>query len=226
MHDGADPVRMSARKHTPSQPKFMRDKVRELEELNLMYKNSEAEWASSPLILSKPGPNQYRMTVDLRVPKASTKPIAWPMSKFQDELHDLNDSEVFATLHFCQGYWHIPLHRYFQYYQSILTPDAVYTPTSEIYGTRNATQNLKSVLIVMMDEIKSNIKVWLDDCLLYTKTENDLLATLDFFFKQCQKNGSKLHARNCVLLATIVRYCGRLITKDGVRFNLFCRPDQ
>jgi hypothetical protein len=32
----------------------------------------------------------------------------------------------------------------------------------------------------MMDEIKSNSKVWLNDCLLRTKTEDDLLATLFF----------------------------------------------
>jgi hypothetical protein len=71
----------------------------------------------------------------------------------------------------------------------------------------------------MMDDIKSNFKVWLDDCLLHTKTENDLLTTLNFFFKQCQKYGLKPHASKCVLFATTVRYCERLITKDGVRFD-------
>jgi hypothetical protein len=48
---------------------------------------------------------------------------------------------------------------------------------------------------------------------------DDLLAILNFFFKQCQKYGLKLHASKCVLFATTVRYCGRLITKDGVRFD-------
>jgi hypothetical protein len=71
----------------------------------------------------------------------------------------------------------------------------------------------------MMDDIKSNIKVWLDDCLLHTKTEDDFLATLNFFFKKFQEHGLKLHASNCVLFETTVRYCGRLITKDGVRFD-------
>jgi hypothetical protein len=71
----------------------------------------------------------------------------------------------------------------------------------------------------MMDDIKSNNKVWLDDCLLHTKTEDDLLATLNFFFKKCQEHGLKLHASKCVLFASTVRYFGRLITKDGVRFD-------
>jgi hypothetical protein len=71
----------------------------------------------------------------------------------------------------------------------------------------------------MMDNIKSNIKVWLNDCLLHTKTEYDLLATLNFFFKQCQKCGLKLHASKCVLFATTVWYCGNVITKDGLRYD-------
>jgi hypothetical protein len=29
----------------------------------------------------------------------------------------------------------------------------------------------------------------------------------------------KLHASKCMLLEATVRYCGRLITKDGVRFD-------
>jgi hypothetical protein len=111
LRNGAEPVRMSARKYAPPQLKFMRDKIRELEELGLVVKNTGAEWASPPLILPKPGPDQYRMTVDLRVPNASTKPTTWPMPNLQDELHDLHGSEVFATLDFCQGYWQIPLHK-------------------------------------------------------------------------------------------------------------------
>jgi hypothetical protein len=86
LRDGAEPVRISARKYAPPQLKL----IRELEELGLVYKNTGAEWASPPLILPKPGPDQYRMTVDLRVPNASTKPTAWPMHNLQDELHDLH----------------------------------------------------------------------------------------------------------------------------------------
>jgi hypothetical protein len=60
-------MRMLARKYAPPQLKFMRDKIHELEELRSMYKKTGTEWASPPLILPKPGPDQYRMTVDLRI---------------------------------------------------------------------------------------------------------------------------------------------------------------
>jgi RNase H-like domain found in reverse transcriptase/Reverse transcriptase (RNA-dependent DNA polymerase) len=141
------------------------------------------------------------------------------MPNLQDELHDLHGSEVFATLDFCQGCWQIHLHKDSQDFQSFITPDGVYTPTRVLHGTRNATQHLQSVIIVMMDDIKSNIKVWLDDCLLHTKTEDNLLAILKFFVKKCQEHGLKLHASKCVLFATTVRYFENLITKNGVRFD-------
>jgi hypothetical protein len=43
LRDGAEPVRMSACKYAPPQLKFMRDKIHELEELGLIYKNTRAE---------------------------------------------------------------------------------------------------------------------------------------------------------------------------------------
>jgi hypothetical protein len=47
-------------------------------------------------------------------------------------------------------------------------------------------------------------KLWLEDCLLHTKTEDDSLATLSFLLKLYQKYGLKLHARKYVLFATMV----------------------
>jgi Reverse transcriptase (RNA-dependent DNA polymerase) len=93
------------------------------------------------------------------------------------------------------------------------------TLTTHWSGRQNTTQHLQSVIVVMMEDIESNIKVWLDDCLLHTKTEDDLLATLNFLLKQCREHGLKLHASKCVLFATTVQYFVRLITKDGVRFD-------
>jgi hypothetical protein len=71
----------------------------------------------------------------------------------------------------------------------------------------------------MMDDIKSNIKVRQNDCLLYTKNEDDLLATFNFVLRQCQKFEFNLHAIKFVLFATVLRDLERKITKDGVPFD-------
>jgi hypothetical protein len=48
------------------------------------------------------------------------------------------------------------------------------------------------------------------------KTEDDVLATLNFFFEECQKHGLNFYISKCMLFATMMRYCGRLFTKVGV----------
>jgi hypothetical protein len=111
------------------------------------------------------------------------------------------------------------VHKDSQDYQSFITPDGVYRPTRVLHGTRDATQHLQSVLGVMMDDVKSNIKVWLDDCLLHTEIEDEFLTTLNFLFKECQEHGLKLHTNKCVLFATTVRYCGRSIFKKVICFD-------
>jgi RNase H-like domain found in reverse transcriptase len=88
-----------------------------------------------------------------------------------------------------------------------------------LHGTRNATQHLQSILVMMMENIKENIKVWLDDCLLHAKTENLLLGVLRIFLTECATHGLKLHASKCVLFARDVKYCGRNINKDGVLYD-------
>jgi hypothetical protein len=43
LREGTEPVRMSARKYAPPLLNFMRDKIRELDELGLVYKNTGAK---------------------------------------------------------------------------------------------------------------------------------------------------------------------------------------
>jgi hypothetical protein len=56
VRNGAEPVQMSARKYAPPLLKFMCDKIHELEEMGLVYKNTEAEWASPRSSFRSQGP--------------------------------------------------------------------------------------------------------------------------------------------------------------------------
>jgi hypothetical protein len=46
-----------------------------------------------------------------------------------------------------------------------------------------------------------------------------LLQVLEHFFKTCLQHGLFLHAAKCNLYGTEVRYCGRIITEEGMRYD-------
>jgi hypothetical protein len=70
----------------------------------------------------------------------------------------------------------------------------------------------------MMDVIKSNVKVWLDDCSLQRRLKMTYLQLATSFSSNI-RSMEKLHASKCVLFANKVKNCETLITKDGVRFD-------
>jgi hypothetical protein len=215
----AKPKRIPARKYAPPQALFLADKMADMERLGLVRKNLASRWASPPLILPKAGPEKFRFTLDLRYPNSQAEQVSWPMPNMEDELASLAGSKYFATLDLMQGYWQLPLHEDSQECQSIITPDGVYTPTRVQHGTTNATVHMQAIMEDLMHDIRHSVKIWLDDNMIHVNSEEKLLEVLEHFFKTCLQHGLFLHAAKCNLYGTEVRYCGRIITAEGVRYD-------
>jgi hypothetical protein len=71
----------------------------------------------------------------------------------------------------------------------------------------------------LMHDIRHSVKIWLDDNMIHVTSEEKLLEVLEHFFKKCLQHGLFLHAAKCDLYGTEVRYCGRIITAEGVRYD-------
>ncbi len=63
------------------------------------------------------------------------------------------------------------------------------------------------------------MKAWLDDFCLHQKDEAGLLEVLEIFMKICREKGLKISALKSVLFATCLRWCGRIIDSNGVKFD-------
>jgi hypothetical protein len=72
----------------------------------------------------------------------------------------------------------------------------------------------------LMHDILHSVKIWLDDNMIHVTDEEKLLEVLEYFFKKCLQHGLFLHAAKCNLYGTEIRYCGRIITAEGVRYDL------
>jgi hypothetical protein len=58
-----------------------------------------------------------------------------------------------------QGYWQLPLHEDSQEFQSIITPDGVYTPTRVQHGTTKATVHMQSIMEDLMLDVRYSVKI-------------------------------------------------------------------
>jgi Reverse transcriptase (RNA-dependent DNA polymerase)/RNase H-like domain found in reverse transcriptase len=185
----------------------------------MAYRNPNSSWCSAPLLVPKPGPSQFRFTVDLRPVNKQTVPQAWPMPHIESELSKVRGATCFATFDLSSGYWQLKLDESFQECQSFITPDGIYTPTRVLHGTRNAVSHIQACIQGILEPLSKSLLVWLDGLLVHATGEKALLDLLRKFLEICRDENIKLHPGKCNLFARTVRWCGRLITGSGVKFD-------
>jgi Reverse transcriptase (RNA-dependent DNA polymerase) len=217
--DNANPRKLPTRVYSPPQKEFMKAKLDELVRLGLIYRNSNSRWASPSLILLKPGPEKFRFTADLRVPNAYTSMVSWPMPHLPDVINNFQGRQFFGSFDFLHGYWQLPLAENSQECQSIETPFGVFTQTRVLHGTTNATAHMQACIEQLLKNIRDNVAIWLDDVAPHGATETEYLDALEEFFRRVQQARLKLYANKVTLISDTVTICGRIISRDGVKYS-------
>lgn len=160
---------------------------------------------------------RYRFTVDLRRVNAVTVPIMWPMPHLESMLASLRGARAFATLDLFNGYWQAPLDEASREYHSIVTDRGVFTPTRVIQGCADGTQAFQAMMgEALGDLVGAKCLVWLDDILVFGSDTGELFRHLDEVLTCIEKAGFKCNATKCTLLQNHAKWCGKIITAEGV----------
>lgn len=189
------PVCIKVRRYAPPQYLFLRKTLDELQSLSLIYPNNISQWVCAPLTVPKPGPEQFRFTVDLRPANLQTVPHIWSMPDLEQAIDDLANDISYVSLDLCGGYWQPPLHPEPHKCQSIISPDVVFTPTRVMHGQSNVVSYLQSSFQLLTQDIRQNLLQWLDDMLIHCHSPDHLRDVLRSFFVVCRKHNFKLHAK-------------------------------
>ena len=71
----------------------------------------------------------------------------------------------------------------------------------------------------MTEPLRPNITIWLDDVLIAASSEQELLSLLDQFLGLCVQHNLLLSPKKSELFLREVRFCGRLISAEGVKLD-------
>jgi transposase InsO family protein len=190
--------------------------MEELEKHGLVFKNPDARWGSAPRVVPKKD-GSLRMTVDLRAVNEVTEPKTWPMPHQEAEMADLEGATCFFGLDGFKQYWQEGLASESRELLSIVTPVGIYTPTRVLMGATDAVAHTQEAMErVMAPVLNRGVKVWLDDVLGHARNEGELLDCLEVVFERCERYGLKLHPGKCDFYKATVKWCGKVISANGV----------
>lgn len=221
----AEKVRPVRIPYTLEQEQFMDYYAEKLIRHGYCYENPEARYVSESLVIPKvQNPTNleedYRLVVNLKRANMACEPHYWPLPTFEDIQKHFEGAKYFITLDLKNGYWQIGLHRDSQELFSFCTHRQVLTPYRIPQGSTDAVMFFTYLMMKAFEEkIYKGIVPWLDDLLLYCDTIEGLFQLLKWVLKRAEELGLKFSPKKLVLFAKEIKWCGKIITSDGVKVD-------
>lgn len=83
-----------------------------------------------------------------------------------------------------------------------------------IYENRTRFSDIEN-----LTEVSDRFLQWFDAFIMHAKNEEKLVRTLQRFFELCRQYDFKLHAKKLDIFLREAQFCGRIIDKDGIRYD-------
>lgn len=201
-------------------PVKVRDQVEKQKERMLqdgIIEESESPWCS-PVVLVRKKDGTFRFCVDLRAVNSVTKGFAMPLPRIDDSLDTLAKARWFTTLDMATGYWQVELAPEDREKTAFSTGKGLHHFRVMAMGLKNASgtfQKLMELILAGLDT--KSCLVYLDDVILFNRTEEEHLITLQEVLKRIQAAGLKLKAQKCRFARREVTFLGHLVCESGIR---------
>ncbi|KAF1328445.1 hypothetical protein FI667_g6871, partial [Globisporangium splendens] len=221
LKDGATPFRCKPRRYPPLQSQFLREYTQQLEAFGLIRKNNQSRWACAAVPVKKPGSkDEFRITTDYRPLNSMTVPIAGTTPILSVVTSAVKGSFGFASFDMLKGFWQLPLHGESQEIFSFMTEDTIYTPTRVPQGATDSALHFQNQMQFAFEPLLyHSLLVWIDDVIVYAANVTEFLQVLRKFFEILNEFNLKLNAMKSQLFQHQVKWCGKLISGDGVEHD-------
>ncbi|KAG0420357.1 Transposon Ty3-G Gag-Pol polyprotein [Dictyocoela roeselum] len=200
--------------------KFKGEMETHLKELQTakIIKESEADIVSPAFMIRKKN-GKIRLVVDYRELNKHTKPIEVTFPKIFDILYLLKDSKVFTTIDLNQGYYQIPVRKQDIKKTGFRICGRAYVFNRMPFGLSNAPRTFTKV----MNKILAGydfIKIYMDDILIHSETEELHHDHVYEVLKQLQALGASINFEKSVFMKKEVKFLGHIISEHRIRADI------
>ena len=219
----APEVKLPTRRYPAIYQEFMSWKMKQLVDAKMVYVNSNSRYCSPAHIVPKVNPptditKHLRYTTDYKKINSFTEPQLWPMPALERLGSLIARKKYFCKLDLINCYWQFACTERAGEILSTLTHEAVYSMLRLPQGSKNAVPYVQSSMeALFFERLLEALMIFIDDLLLYAATWDEFIDVLTYVFDICRRFNLRLHAEKCEFLSFEVKYCGRLLSADGVR---------
>jgi hypothetical protein len=190
------PVFIPQRRH----PRVMLPVIDNHIEMMLKYDVIEESTSpySSPILIVKKKDGTIRFCVDLRFVNDITIKDNFPIPSIEQTRYYPNGVKYYSTLDFISGYWQIPIREKDRHKTAFTTQNGHYQFKRMAFGLTNAPPTFQRIITKILRKVIGKFAlVYLDDVIIFSKTEDEHLMHIGIVFGLIHKSGMKLKLAKC-----------------------------
>ena len=211
----AAPINQRPHRQSAKEAQILREEIQTMKAAGIIVE-SRSSWASPPVMVPKKD-GSVRVCIDYRALNNVSVRDMFPLPRMEDILHSLGTAQFFTKIDLKAGYWQIALDPADRHKPAFRTQDGLFEFIMMPFGLQSAPATFQRLMNTIFDDMLwHNVSVYLDDIVVYTRTWQEHLATLDEVFLRLRAAGLKASPGKCDIAQDRLLYLGHVITREGV----------
>ena len=210
------PFKEKARRVPPHMYDEVRQHLRQMLDLDVI-RPSNSPWTSNVVLVRKPN-GELRFCIDLRRINQRSVADAYYLPRIDETLDTLAGAKYFTSLDLKSGYWQVEMEEDAKQYTAFTVgPLGFYECNRMPFGLKNAPATFQRLMQRVLGDLHLNgCVVYIDDIVIYSKTEEEHEILLRKVFQKIREAGLKLSPKKCRFFQRQIKCLGHVVSAEGI----------
>ncbi|GKD46014.1 reverse transcriptase domain-containing protein, partial [Tanacetum coccineum] len=214
-----EPKVQKKRSLAPDRRKVVTDEVNEWLKAGIVRRVRYPTWVANPVLVKKVD-GSWRMCIDFKdLNKACPKDL-YPLPEIDWKIESLMGFQYKCFLDAYKGYHQIQMTKKDEEKTAFHTEEGVFCYTKMPFGLKNAGATYQRLVdSAFKEQIGVNLEAYVDDMVIKSKTEQDIIKDIEQTFSTLRRINMKLNPKKCSFAMKEGKFLGYVVTSEGIRAN-------
>ena len=177
---------------------------------------SNSPWCNAVVLVRKKD-GSLHFCIDFRRLNSLTVKDSHPLPRICETLESLAGAAHYTTIDMNSGFWQVPMDDESKQYTAFTLGSMGLYECEMPFGLCNAPPTFQRLMLNCLGELNlTYCLIYLDDVIIFSKTEEEHLEQMRVVFDRFREHGLKLKPSKCEVFKTEINYLAHHMSKRGV----------
>ncbi|GJV09096.1 reverse transcriptase domain-containing protein [Tanacetum coccineum] len=217
IREGYSPVRQKKRGQAPERNKAIQEEVEKLVDAGIMKEVHYHSWLSNPVMVKKHD-GTWRMCVDFKDLNNACPKDCYPLPEIERKVESLCGYSFKCFLDAYKGYHQIKMAKEDEEKTAFITSQGIFCYSKMPFGLKNAGSTYQRLVDkAFQRQIGRNLEVYVDDLVIKSRTEEEIIRDITETFKTLRQINMKLNPKKCTFGMQEGMFLGYKVSTNGLK---------